>query len=362
MFRYHRERSGVAEGHPHTLRHTFRTALAEAGVDLSVIQALMGQDHVDSAAAYIHLASSFCARSSMPPALGYAPAPEADLLAAYAEHCDRLGLISVNLGPAARTFLRHWPDPQRWAGQPLKTRLAMSDLTRSFVMYLMLAGHLRPGYDYLIRRKLRVFWCHLPPGPLGGPGQIPRRRRTRFHRTHPQRHRIPGDRRTTHPERKATRYIDRQQLRRLVGCQRGATWPRKASRHYSSAAHTAPSDVPSRRIRRAAGERNQPATAKLCRAYAGCHPRPAGLVGGRPRPAHRQPYPQHRHRHREPTQPLRRALGRDRPSMQPGLDVGSAAIPDQRVCTAKLCRLCGFRITASGGRPGYAPCRIVSGG
>ncbi len=59
MFRYHRERSGVAEGHPHTLRHTFRTALAEAGVDLSVIQALMGQDHVDSAAAYIHLASSF---------------------------------------------------------------------------------------------------------------------------------------------------------------------------------------------------------------------------------------------------------------------------------------------------------------
>ena len=30
----------------------------------------------------------------------------------------------------------------------------------------MLAGHLRPGYDYLIRRKLAVFWRHLPPGPL----------------------------------------------------------------------------------------------------------------------------------------------------------------------------------------------------
>ena len=33
-------------------------------------------------------------------------------------------------------------------------------------MFLMLAGHLRPGYDYLIRRKLPVFWRHLPPGPL----------------------------------------------------------------------------------------------------------------------------------------------------------------------------------------------------
>lgn len=59
VFRYHRERSGVAAGHPHALRHSFGTALAEAGVDLSVIQALMGHDHVDSAAAYIHLAPSF---------------------------------------------------------------------------------------------------------------------------------------------------------------------------------------------------------------------------------------------------------------------------------------------------------------
>jgi site-specific recombinase XerD len=46
----------VTAGNPHALRHTFGTALAEAGVDLAVIQALMGHDHVDSAAAYIHLA------------------------------------------------------------------------------------------------------------------------------------------------------------------------------------------------------------------------------------------------------------------------------------------------------------------
>ena len=56
VFRYHRGRSGVAAGHPHALRHTFGTALAEAGVDLAVMQALLGHDHVDSTAAYVHLA------------------------------------------------------------------------------------------------------------------------------------------------------------------------------------------------------------------------------------------------------------------------------------------------------------------
>ena len=56
VFRYHRGRAAVPAGHPHALRHSFGTALAEAGVDLSVIQALMGHDHVDSSAAYIHLA------------------------------------------------------------------------------------------------------------------------------------------------------------------------------------------------------------------------------------------------------------------------------------------------------------------
>src|SRR5699024_8541231 len=34
IFRYHRELTGVAGGHPHALRHTFGTVLAQAGVDL----------------------------------------------------------------------------------------------------------------------------------------------------------------------------------------------------------------------------------------------------------------------------------------------------------------------------------------
>lgn len=56
VFRYHRQRSGVPAGHPHALRHTFGTALAEAGVDLAVLQQLMGHDRVDSSVAYLHLA------------------------------------------------------------------------------------------------------------------------------------------------------------------------------------------------------------------------------------------------------------------------------------------------------------------
>lgn len=56
IFRYHREISGVAAGHPHALRHTFGTALAEAGVDLAVMQALLGHAHIDTTARYVHLA------------------------------------------------------------------------------------------------------------------------------------------------------------------------------------------------------------------------------------------------------------------------------------------------------------------
>lgn len=63
VFRYHRRRARVPAGHPHALRHTFGTALAEAGVDLAVLQALMGHDHVDSAAAYIHLAPQHVRRA-----------------------------------------------------------------------------------------------------------------------------------------------------------------------------------------------------------------------------------------------------------------------------------------------------------
>ncbi|SNR95988.1 Site-specific recombinase XerD [Haloechinothrix alba] len=58
IFRYHRGITGIVAGHPHALRHTFGTALAEAGVDLAVMQVLLGHAHVDTTARYIHLASA----------------------------------------------------------------------------------------------------------------------------------------------------------------------------------------------------------------------------------------------------------------------------------------------------------------
>lgn len=56
IFRYHRGLTGITAAHPHALRHTFGSALAEAGVDLAVMQALLGHSHIDTTARYIHLA------------------------------------------------------------------------------------------------------------------------------------------------------------------------------------------------------------------------------------------------------------------------------------------------------------------
>lgn len=56
VFRYHRQVTGIVGGHPHALRHSFGTALAEAGVDLTVMRDLLGHTHIDTTARYIHLA------------------------------------------------------------------------------------------------------------------------------------------------------------------------------------------------------------------------------------------------------------------------------------------------------------------
>ncbi len=102
----------------------------------------------------------------MPPALAYAPAAEVDLLAAFVDHTRRVGLHGTNQHKAARAFLNRWPDPQDWAAEPLATRLALPSVTASFMMFLLFAGYLRPGYDYLVRRKLTSFWRELPHAPM----------------------------------------------------------------------------------------------------------------------------------------------------------------------------------------------------
>jgi hypothetical protein len=67
---------------------------------------------------------------------------------------------------AARVFLARWPDPQRWAAQPLPVRLSAGPSTRPLLNYLMLAGSLRPGYDYLLERKLPALLREARLSPL----------------------------------------------------------------------------------------------------------------------------------------------------------------------------------------------------
>jgi Phage integrase family len=56
--------AGAPAGHPHALRHTFATALAEAGVDLAVLRALMSHDHVSTRSQPRGMSTSFTWRLS----------------------------------------------------------------------------------------------------------------------------------------------------------------------------------------------------------------------------------------------------------------------------------------------------------
>jgi site-specific recombinase XerD len=55
VFRYHRSQADVLAGNPHQLRHTYRTNMAQAGVDAHVLRDLMGHTNLDSTLVYVHL-------------------------------------------------------------------------------------------------------------------------------------------------------------------------------------------------------------------------------------------------------------------------------------------------------------------
>jgi len=99
----------------------------------------------------------------MLPAHDYAPAPEtpADIYAAYLVHLQRRDRGNTAYTQAARSFLRRWPQVQTWADIPLDKQLAANCSTRPFVTFLMVSRRLRPGYDYLVCRKLCSLWHEL---------------------------------------------------------------------------------------------------------------------------------------------------------------------------------------------------------
>jgi integrase len=93
--------------------------------------------------------------------------PRADgLVSDYIAHLARTGRGTVNAEANARRFLRRWPEPQEWADQPLAERLGEGINTRSFLTFLIVHGHVRPGYDYLVSRKLSSFWREIAGSAL----------------------------------------------------------------------------------------------------------------------------------------------------------------------------------------------------
>lgn len=88
------------------------------------------------------------------------------LLAAYLSHLAETGRGNVPYERAARRFFDTWPDPEAWVKLPLAERLTADSATRPVITFLMLHRGLRPGYDYLLSRKLSPIWRELQTSPL----------------------------------------------------------------------------------------------------------------------------------------------------------------------------------------------------
>ncbi len=103
----------------------------------------------------------------MPLAIASAPSPSHDVHAGYLDSLRRSGRGNPAYLWAARVFFKRWPDPRQWAAEPLATRLSAGSSTRPIITFLMLHRALRPGYDYLLERKLSSIWREIKDSPLG---------------------------------------------------------------------------------------------------------------------------------------------------------------------------------------------------
>lgn len=98
--------------------------------------------------------------------LAIASVPSVDWHGAYLDCLRRTGRGNTAYSQAARAFFRRWPDPQAWAGEPLAARLSVGSATRPIITFLMLHWGLRPGYDYLLERKLSSIWREVRDSPM----------------------------------------------------------------------------------------------------------------------------------------------------------------------------------------------------
>ena len=79
----------------------------------------------------------------------------------YVAHLAATGRGNSAYEYAARVFLRRWPDPHAWAAEPLDVRLALAPSATALVMMLITRHRLRPGWDWLVHRKLSTFWSEI---------------------------------------------------------------------------------------------------------------------------------------------------------------------------------------------------------
>ena len=96
------------------------------------------------------------------------PPQAVPLYDAYRRWLAARGVGSQPFDSGARCFLARFPDPQGWARLPLAARLAGTrPHLQPLLNFLMLHGHLRPGYDYLLERKLAAILREAAASPLG---------------------------------------------------------------------------------------------------------------------------------------------------------------------------------------------------
>ena len=105
----------------------------------------------------------------MPPVKTAVPPQAAPLYDTYQGWLAARGVGNHTFDSGARCFLARYPDPQAWAELPLGERLAGTrPHLQPLLNFLMLHRYLRPGYDYLLDRKLTAILREAPDSPLGG--------------------------------------------------------------------------------------------------------------------------------------------------------------------------------------------------
>lgn len=103
----------------------------------------------------------------MPPKPWAVPEEAVGAYEEYLDWLERRGVGSKPYYSAARSFFVRFPVPQVWASRPLRARLSAPSCLRPLLNFLMLHGHLRPGYDFVLELKICGLLNEAEVSPIG---------------------------------------------------------------------------------------------------------------------------------------------------------------------------------------------------